>query len=331
VLFNGLKVGEVSALNVSPDSPGKVLATIAIDSRTPIRTDTHVGLAFGGLTGTAAIALTGGEPSAAPIPAASDGEPPLLVADASSLKDMTQAARDALGRIDSLIGDTSGNLKDAIANIQTFSAALGRNADRVDGIMQGLEKLAGGGKPEIRVTYDLTAPSTFPPIPHLPTTQLVLSTPTSVITAFTQNIVAQDASGEVTLFPEARWADTVPDLARTRIIQGFENAHYMKVATDDGDVTGDYTLALDFRHFLMDTSQTQPVAEVEFSGKLIDRDGTVVSADIFSGSAPVSAADDPAAVVSALDAAFGKAATDLIVWTLANLPATAPEESDPLP
>lgn len=326
VLFNGLKVGEVSSLDVTPDTPGKVFATVLIDSRTPIRTDTHVGLSFGALTGVGAVSLTGGAPSAEPLPAPGDGQPPLLVADASALKDMTQAARDVLGRIDGVIGDNSANLKDAIANIQAFSAALGRNSDRVDGIMQGLEKLAGGGKPDIRVTYDLAAPSTFPPIPHMPTAQLVLSTPTSVVTAFTQNIVAQDASGEVTLFPDSRWADTIPDLARTRIIQGFENANYMKVSTDDSNLAADFTLALDFRHFHMVTAPEPPTAAVEFSAKVIDPDGAVVGAHIFSATAPVKAADDPVAVTSALDAAFGKAATDLIVWTLATLPESETEE-----
>jgi phospholipid/cholesterol/gamma-HCH transport system substrate-binding protein len=328
VLFNGLKVGEVSSLDVAPDTPGKVFATVLVDSRTPVRSDTHVGLSFGALTGTASVALVGGAPSAAPLAAAGDGQPPLLVADDSALKDMTQAARDVLGRIDGVIGDNSANLKDAIANIQAFSAALGRNAGRVDGIMQGLEKLAGGGKPEIRVTYDLTAPSVFPPIPNLPTTQIVLSTPTSVMTAVTQNIVAEEGSGEVNLFPDSRWADAVPDLARARIIQGFENAHYMNVGTDDSNVAHDFTLALDFRHFHMLTAPT-PTAEVEFSAKLVDSDGTVAGARIFSANAPVKAADDPVAVTGALDAAFGKAATDLIVWTLATLSSTPAEPKEP--
>ena len=76
VLFNGLQVGEVSGLSLSADDPGLVIARISIDARTPIRTDTHVGMDFRGLTGTATVALTGGSPAAAR-PASEDGQPPL--------------------------------------------------------------------------------------------------------------------------------------------------------------------------------------------------------------------------------------------------------------
>jgi ABC-type uncharacterized transport system auxiliary subunit len=72
-----------------------------------------------------------------------------------------------------------------------------------------------------------------------------------------------------------------------------------------------------------------PTAEVEFSAKLVDSDGTVAGARIFSANGPVKAADDPVAVTGALDAAFGKAATDLIVWTLATLSATPDERKEP--
>src|SRR5690606_22999383 len=76
----------------------------------------------------------------------------------------------------------------------------------------------------------------------------------------------------------------------------------------------------------MVTAPEPPTAAVEFSAKVIDPDGAVVGAHIFSATAPVKAADDPVAVTGALDAAFGKAATDLIVWTLATLPESETEE-----
>ncbi len=60
MLFNGLQVGEVTGLSLSTDDPGLVIARIAIDARTPVRSDTHVGMDFRGLTGTATIALNGG-------------------------------------------------------------------------------------------------------------------------------------------------------------------------------------------------------------------------------------------------------------------------------
>src|ERR1700676_3221118 len=60
VLFNGIRVGEVTDLGLAPDSPRRVDATISVTSTTPVRADTKVGLEFQGLTGVPVIALEGG-------------------------------------------------------------------------------------------------------------------------------------------------------------------------------------------------------------------------------------------------------------------------------
>src|ERR1041384_7892925 len=44
VLFNGIRVGEVTGLSIDPEHPLEVVATIAVDPRTPIRSDTLVGI-----------------------------------------------------------------------------------------------------------------------------------------------------------------------------------------------------------------------------------------------------------------------------------------------
>src|SRR3977135_3246148 len=60
VLFNGIRVGEVSELGLAPGKPRGVNATISVASTTPVRSDTKVGLEFQGLTGVPVIALEGG-------------------------------------------------------------------------------------------------------------------------------------------------------------------------------------------------------------------------------------------------------------------------------
>ena len=57
VLFNGIRVGEVTHLGLAADNPRQVDATIAVTSGTPVHTDTKVGLDFQGLTGVPVIAL----------------------------------------------------------------------------------------------------------------------------------------------------------------------------------------------------------------------------------------------------------------------------------
>jgi len=60
VLFNGIRVGEVTDLALAADNPRRVDATISVASTTPVRADTKVGLDFQGLTGVPVIALEGG-------------------------------------------------------------------------------------------------------------------------------------------------------------------------------------------------------------------------------------------------------------------------------
>ena len=60
VLFNGIRVGEVTALELDPPDPRQVMATIAIERSAPVRADTQVAIDFQGLTGSPVIALAGG-------------------------------------------------------------------------------------------------------------------------------------------------------------------------------------------------------------------------------------------------------------------------------
>ena len=103
VLFNGIRVGEVTALGLAPDNPRFVNATISVASATPVRADTKVGLDFQGLTGVPVVALEGGMVVTKP------DETPVLVADAGAGQSMTQAARDALRRVDSALEAVEGH------------------------------------------------------------------------------------------------------------------------------------------------------------------------------------------------------------------------------
>ena len=231
VLFNGIRVGEVTNLTLDPAAPQQVIATIAVDLNTPIRTDTQVGLETQGLTGGAAVTLRGGS-GTSPLVSGEGGAPPVIVAQQSASQDWTQAARDAFQHIDGILAENSEALHDAIANIDTFSDALARNSDKVDGILAGLERMTGGGagKTEIPV-YDLVAASTVPPPPaEAPSWLLVVPEPTTLMGFNTDKILLQPATGESTALPNAKWSDNLPVLFQEKVIQSFENAGYARSA-----------------------------------------------------------------------------------------------------
>ena len=144
VLFNGIRVGEVSGLALDTQNPREVVATISIDRAVPVRTDTRVALAFQGLTGLAQVALSGGAADAAPL-VADRGAPPTLYSDPSAGADVTQAARDVLSRINGLVADNETALRSSLRNIETVTSTLAQNSERLDKVMAGLENLTGTG------------------------------------------------------------------------------------------------------------------------------------------------------------------------------------------
>lgn len=140
VVFNGIRVGEVSSIALG--DPRKVIADLSVDKGTPVRADTSVRLEFQGLTGIAAVALTGGSVDAPPL-ASKDGELPTLYADTGAAQDVMEVARAALSRMDRVIEENQESLRNTMRSIDTFTATLAKNSERIDNILAGVETLTG--------------------------------------------------------------------------------------------------------------------------------------------------------------------------------------------
>lgn len=140
VNFNGIRVGEV--VSVKLDNPRRVVALAMVEKSAPIRKDTHVGLEFQGLTGVAAISLKGGAEAAPPVPRDEDGIP-VLTADPNRLQDVTEAIRGTLQNINKVVADNQEAVKNSLQNLQTFTASLARNSERLDNIMTRVDGVMG--------------------------------------------------------------------------------------------------------------------------------------------------------------------------------------------
>src|SRR5215831_14310900 len=183
VLFNGIRVGEVTSLELVADRPHDVHATIGVAERTPVRADTRVSLDFQGLTGVPVVALEGGEDaSALPVQGA-------LTAEKGAGQSMTQAARDALRKVDSVLSENAAPLHQAIGNLSTFTDGLARNTPKLDGIVAGLERMTGSATPPRKVTYDLKAVENFEPPRHPLEPGLAIVEPTATTRLQTQRFL----------------------------------------------------------------------------------------------------------------------------------------------
>ncbi|MDI1267348.1 MAG: MlaD family protein [bacterium] len=311
VLFNGIRVGEVSELGLAPDNPRGVHATISVASTTPVRADTKVGLEFQGLTGVPVIALEGG------LMVAGAGAVPTLIAEPGAGQGMTQAARDALRKVDSVLSENSGALKDTIANFKVFSEGLARNTGKLDGIVAGLERMTGVTAPPPKITYDLRALQNPGPVTKTVSAPWAIPEPTAVAMLETQRFLfspAQDYPG----FAEAMWADSLPKLLQARLIESFENydlAHAPQRTLDVGQ--SEFQLLIDIRRFRI-LVDTKPAAEIALSAKLVDRNGKVVASKLFQASEPFDHITPPDAA-AAFSESFGRIAKEMIGWTVQAL------------
>jgi phospholipid/cholesterol/gamma-HCH transport system substrate-binding protein len=163
VIYNGIRVGEVTGLALDPQHAEQVLVTVALHKGVAIRPDTQIGLEYQGLTGIASLSLKGG--SEAPVQPGSRSNPPTLKAPPGANADVAQNARDVLRRLDQFIAEnqtafhsamqnintftdalakSSGTIDSTLSNIERFSKVLADNSERLDHIAQGLEDLTGG-------------------------------------------------------------------------------------------------------------------------------------------------------------------------------------------
>jgi len=141
VLFNGLKVGEVVSIDFLENDPSRVAAMIDISGRTPMMEDTKARLELQGLTGAAAIALTGGSVNAKPL-VGKNGAPPVIYADRSDFQNLLEnvqrlsaKADDMIGKVDKLIGDNGPALTETLKNVDEFSKVLANSSSGINSFL----------------------------------------------------------------------------------------------------------------------------------------------------------------------------------------------------
>ena len=155
VLFNGIRVGEVTGVGLNPDTPAEVIVTIAIAADTPIRADTTVGLAYGGLTGAAAVALTGGAAAAPPLKAAERRAAAARRRCVGSAHGLDEPPRATPSHASTrLLAENSDSLHDAIDNINTFADGARPQ------LRQGRQDRRGPGEDDRRMPRHLRRRST---------------------------------------------------------------------------------------------------------------------------------------------------------------------------
>jgi len=191
--------------------------------------------------------------------------------------------------------------------------AFSRNALAVPTtLLAAVLMLAGCGGGSVPTTYDLSAPRDFGRIGGSGVS-LVVAQPTTVQALDSDRLIVKDSSGALSFLGGAQWADSVPKLVQTRLIQTFENGNRLGSVARPGErIVPDAQLNTDIRSFNIDTASGAAV--VEITAKLVgDRSGKVQRARLFSARVPAAAGDGGAAA-QALDRALSQVLIEIVRW-----------------
>lgn len=176
-------------------------------------------------------------------------------------------------------------------------------------LIVGLGGCGGGGAP---LTFDL-APLPGTPRAGVRARSIVVAEPVGLQPLEADRLIVREPGGSLSFLGGGQWADRLPRLIQTRIIQSLENSGRLGSVTRPGDkVVSDYMLVSEIREF--DIAAGTREAVVDMSVKIIaDGTGKVVNARVFTARVAIPNVDAQNAATG-LDAALGQVLGELVGW-----------------
>lgn len=130
VQYNGIRIGEVTKLELDPNDIRRVLVSISIQESIPVKKDTLARLALTGITGTSVIELTGGSPDSPDLEDEdkTDDYPALIMATPSPMAELMAGGEELMT-----------NVSELLINANAFLSS--DNAQRIGHSIEQLERL----------------------------------------------------------------------------------------------------------------------------------------------------------------------------------------------
>jgi cholesterol transport system auxiliary component len=171
----------------------------------------------------------------------------------------------------------------------------------------------GGSAPE---TFDLSAATV--PEAHRLRAQVAIREPVTSLDLDSQRILVRTSPETVAYLTGAQWADRLPTLIQTRLVQTFQNAHLLdSVGRAGAGFSSNFSLELDVRAFELDAKRVQGV--VDIAAKIVDdRGGRIVASRIFRIEVPSAGTSGVQASV-ALNTALSAVMTQIVAFTVAQM------------
>lgn len=133
VHFNGIRVGEVTDLNLDPKKADQVVARVRLNGTTPVRVSSRAQLEPQGITGLNYIQITAGDPASALLKSQyAENVVPVIQSQASPLAELLtgsgtvlQQTVDALNRVNRIMSDENiRSFSTSVRNVEALTAEL---------------------------------------------------------------------------------------------------------------------------------------------------------------------------------------------------------------
>ncbi|MEO0422292.1 MAG: MlaD family protein [Pseudomonadota bacterium] len=149
VKYKGVDRGRVRRIELDPDNPELVRLTLLVLEGTPVNVDTVAVLEQQGITGIAAINLSGGSMVSPPLEPGPNGEPAVIKSRPSLFTRLDQAASELIQSInetsqrmqDLLNLENRDAVQDLLANLVEVSRNLNQRLDDVEGLVDNVDGL----------------------------------------------------------------------------------------------------------------------------------------------------------------------------------------------
>lgn len=152
VLYNGIKVGEVTTLEIDPERPSHVIVYIQVERKAPVKTDSYASLETQGLTGVAAIQLAGGTKEAKPLVAKEGQDYPEIQTRKSVFQQLFAGAPELINRGNAVLDrlttflnpDNQERFGLTIQHVERLTNNLATASNKFDSIASNLDKIIAG-------------------------------------------------------------------------------------------------------------------------------------------------------------------------------------------
>ena len=174
-------------------------------------------------------------------------------------------------------------------------------------VLGGCAGLGGGAAID---TFDLTVPATATKASGR-SLQVLVPEPVVDRAYDSERLLVRPSDTEIAYFSGAQWADRLPRLVQSRLVEAFERSGRFRAAGRPGQgLAIDRQIIVDIRAF--DYRVGERRVEVALSVKTMDdRNGRVTSVREYRAEETVSS-DTAKAVVAAFDAAFGRVVGEIV-------------------